>query len=138
MGEIETFIDGYRDAFVRGDVDALLERFAFPVQTLSVIDGAATIGASDREAWRGVIGYIVGAYGTLGVAAATSEVEVAEPLAGIRTARVHWRLRRADGEPVYDFTAVYTLASVDGVLLIVSVAHDELPRLGAALQAAEG
>ncbi len=44
-----------------------------------------------------------------------------------------WALQREDGEAVYDFTAVYTLARLDNGLRIVAAAHDELPKLQVAL-----
>jgi hypothetical protein len=37
------------------------------------------------------------------------------------------------GDPVYDFTAVYTLADLEDGTRIVAIAHDESPRLMAAV-----
>ncbi len=48
--------------------------------------------------------------------------------------RVQWALQRGDREPIYDFTAVYTLVRATGRLRIVALAHDELPKMQAALQ----
>ncbi len=62
-------------------------------------------------------------------------VDAAEPLRAVSVVRVLWELRREDHEPVYDFTAVYTLARTQGPSQIVAVAHDELPKMQAALQA---
>jgi len=49
--------------------------------------------------------------------------------------QVHWELQREDDRPIYDFTAVYTLTRTEGRLQIVSIAHDELPKLRAAMNA---
>ena len=62
-------------------------------------------------------------------------LEVLEPMDGVSVVRVQWALRREDGGSVYDFTAVYTLARVGGRLGIVSINHDELARMRAAIGA---
>ena len=49
--------------------------------------------------------------------------------------RVHWALQRANGDPIYDFTAVYSLARTEGRYRIVAIAHDELLKLRAAMGA---
>jgi hypothetical protein len=130
-----TFLDGYRAAFVRRDADALLDCFTYPVHVTSVAGGDATVSiAASRDEWRPVLDYLLDAYAKLGVAdAGVPELDVAEPLDGVAHARVHWQLRREDGSAVYDFTAVYTLARVDGALRVAAIAHDELPKLQAAL-----
>ena len=61
------------------------------------------------------------------------ELTVLDVTAMVVVVRVHWALRRDDGSDVYDFTSVYTLAHSDGSLRIAAVAHDELPKLTAAL-----
>ena len=55
--------------------------------------------------------------------------------AAVAVVRVHWALEREDGGPVYEFTALYTLARRDDRLSIIAIAHDELPKLQAALRA---
>lgn len=54
----------------------------------------------------------------------------------LASARVHWRLQREDGSAIYEFTAVYTLAGDDGQWRVAAIAHDELPKLTAALSGA--
>jgi hypothetical protein len=82
-----------------------------------------------------VLDGLLGAYRTLGVAEGVPlELEARELASGLRSARVHWELRREDGTAVYDFTAVYTLALLDGRWRAFSIAHDELPKLQAALE----
>jgi hypothetical protein len=41
MGTPQELIEQYRDAFSRGDLDALVEFFGFPSQVVSVTDAAA-------------------------------------------------------------------------------------------------
>ena len=127
----------YRDAFVRGDVDALVDCFAFPLQVASVVGDEVTVSVAVAEEWPGVLEGLLGAYRRLEVTdAVTRTLTVDEPVRGVAFVRVHWELQRAGGEPIYDFTALYTMARTDGRLRIVAIAHDELPRLHAALRTA--
>ncbi len=63
---------------------------------------------------------------------ALDRVEVTPRLASVR---IRWELRRRDGSAIYDFTAIYTLARIDGMWRLVAIAHDEVPKLQAALGA---
>lgn len=48
---------------------------------------------------------------------------------------MHWALQRADGNPIYAFMAVYTLAPTDNQYRSVAIVHDEPPKLRAAIGA---
>ena len=134
MSDARAFMENYRQAFLRFDRDALVDCFAFPVQVVSVGGGDTVIASVERDAWGGVIDGILGAYRTLGVAdGGPLELNVDDHLPRAGRAHVHWELRRDDGSVVYDFTALYTLAEVDGGLRVVGIVHDELPKLQAAL-----
>ncbi len=129
-------IERYRAAFTNGDLDALMDCFAFPLQVLSVAGDEVSITTAQLEQWPGVLARLLGAYERLGVTDCVPvSVDAAEPLRAVSVVRVLWELRREDHEPVYDFTAVYTLARTQGPSRIVAVAHDELPKMQAALQA---
>jgi hypothetical protein len=52
---------------------------------------------------------------------------------GLYVACVGWTLLRTDNLPVYDFEASYTLVASHGGLRISAIAHNEVPRLRAAL-----
>ena len=76
----------------------------------------------------------MGAYLLLGVArAAVRSLDVVAVSPGIAQALVHWDLRTADDRPVYDFHASYTVAETADGLRIAAVAHDEGPKLAAAV-----
>ena len=78
---------------------------------------------------------LLSAYKRLGVTDCVPRaVEISEPMDAVAVVRVHWALQRQDRKPVYDFSAVYTLALAASRLRIVALAHDELPKLQAALQ----
>ena len=51
---------------------------------------------------------------------------------------VHWSLRTAEDAEVYAFTASYTLADGAEGTRVVAIAHDETPKLQAAVARARG
>lgn len=136
MSAPQELMEQYRAAFVRADVRALVDCFTLPLQVLTITDGAASSSVAYDEEWPGVLDRLLGAYKRLGVTDCIPlGVEITEPMDGMAVVRVHWTLQRADREQVYDFTAVYTLALITGRLRIVALAHDELPKMRAALRA---
>lgn len=139
MSEAQDLVERYRGAFTRGDVGALVDCFAFPLQVVSATDGRAAVSVASREEWPRVLERILRAYGRLGVTACVPlAVETIEELDAVVVVRVRWALRREGGEPVYDFAALYTLGRVEGRLRIVALVHDEVPRMLAALERPAG
>jgi hypothetical protein len=135
----EAFIDAYRGTFETFDVAAIAAWYAFPVQVVGEGDGVAVTVVAAREAWTPQIERIVGAYRLLGVADAdVTRLEIDEVTPGIAHATVTWSLRTASGDPVYEFTASYTLADLPEGTRIVAIAHDETPKLLAAVARARG
>ena len=135
MSAPQDFMDKYRTAFKQADLSALVDCFAFPLQVVSVADGEASSSVASVDEWPAVLERLLGAYKRLGVTdCVPAAVEITEPMDAVAVMRVHWALQRADREPVYDFTAVYTLALATGRLRIVALAHDELPKMRKALQ----
>jgi hypothetical protein len=136
MSAPQQLMEQYRAAFVRADVGDLVDCFSFPLQVLTISDGESSPSIADGEEWPGVLDRLLGAYKRLGVTDCVPlATEIIEPIDAVAVVRVNWALLREDREPVYDFTAVYTLALVAGRLRIVALAHDELPKMRAALQA---
>ena len=135
MGAPREFVERYRTAFTQADLSALIDCFAFPLQVVSVIDGEALSSVAYVEDWSAVLERLLSAYQRLGVTDCVPRaVDISEPMDAVAVLRVHWALQREDREPLYDFTAVYTLALATGRLRIVALAHDELPKMQAALQ----
>lgn len=136
----EAFIDGYRRTFESFDVAAVAAHFAFPLQVASEGGDAVTVvSVPDAKAWRPQIERIVGAYRLLDVAGATvEELRVAEVTPRVAHAVVRWGLATADGSPVYAFTASYTLVDGPDGIGITAIAHDETPKLMAAVARARG
>lgn len=136
----EAFIDGYGRTFESFDVDAVVARFAFPLQVTGEGRHAVTVvSVPDATAWRPQIERLVGAYRLLGVATATVEaLNVAEVTPRVAHAMVRWALTTADGSAVYAFTASYTLVDGPDGTRITAIAHDETPKLMAAVARARG
>lgn len=135
----KAFIDRYRRTFETFDVDAITGCYAFPVLVVSQADDVTTTSVPAADGWRPQVERIVAAYRLLGVSGATvASLEIAAVAPGIAHATVTWSLHRASGEPVYDFTASYTLADLTEGTRIVAIAHDEAPKLRAAVAGARG
>jgi hypothetical protein len=135
MSASQEFMEQYRSAFKHADLSALVDCFAFPLQVVTVTDGEASSSVAYGEEWPSVLERLLGAYKRLGVLDCVPlAVEVTEPMDAVTVMRVQWALQRGDREPIYDFTAVYTLVRATGRLRIVALAHDELPKMQAALQ----
>lgn len=135
----EAFIDTYRRTFESFEVAAITALYAFPVQLVGEAGGVSVVVVAAAEAWAAQVERIVGAYRLLGVSGATvRRLDVAEVTPGIAHATVTWSLRTSAGDPVYDFTASYTPADLAEGTRIVALAHDESPKLAAAVARARG
>jgi hypothetical protein len=131
---LHAFVDEYRKAFTRSDTRRLAELFAFPLQVVSATDDGVEIRAFGRDEWNSVLGALLDTYRSLGVSdGEIAALEVTELGPHIASVHVCWELRRADRSGIYDFTALYTLAQLDGRWRVAGIAHDEGPRLRAVL-----
>jgi hypothetical protein len=131
---VEAFFDEYRRTFASFDVPAIAALFAFPVHVTSEADGVTVTSVATVEEWIPLVDRIVRAYQLIGVAdAAPLSLQTVRITPRILHAVVHWALGRADGTPVYEFAASYTLATTGEHMRIVALAHDETPRLLAAV-----
>jgi hypothetical protein len=129
------FLDSYRSAYERGDIDAIVDLFAFPCHVTGDGDPASLEVARSREEWKPIIERIVDAYQKIGVKTATIESVWTDNISPhLAVVRVGWHLKNAEGSTLYEFTSVYTLAEVDDRLRVSAVVHDELPKLRAALR----
>ena len=134
--EIHRFFDDYRATFTRYDSGALADLFAFPLHVVSDTESITPTSIASRDDWLGVLGGLLDAYRTLGVSdGELLEFDVTEVTPRLASVRARWELRREDGGAIYDFTSVYTLATIDGAWRVAAIAHDELPKLQAALGA---
>jgi hypothetical protein len=138
-GAVTAFVDGYRRAFETFDLDAICGLFAFPLQVVGDAGEVGIVVVTSREAWQPQVERIVGAYRLLGAASSAIEsLEVTEVTPRVAHATVRWRLRDRDGGTIYAFTASYTLAETADGPRVVAIAHDETPKLAAAVAKARG
>jgi hypothetical protein len=125
----EHLIEEYRSAFLRADLDGLVNCFGFPLQVTSVTEDEVTISVAGSQDWPVVLNGLLGFYRHLQVAEAVMlEVDSFALMDGVTAVRVHWDLQRIDGSSIYNFTAVYTVGRLDGTVKIIAIAHDELVR----------
>ncbi|HYD52028.1 MAG TPA: hypothetical protein VEA99_05350 [Gemmatimonadaceae bacterium] len=129
------FLDSYRAAFERRDIDGIVDLFTFPCHVTGDGEPASLEIASSREDFRPIIQRILDAYERIGLKSPTIESVWTDTISPrLAVVRVGWHLRNADEATLYEFTSVYTLAEVEGRLRVSAVAHDELPKLRAALR----
>ena len=135
MPDAQGFLDSYVQTFTRFERDALMPFFTFPLHVVSVTDDGAVVSVAQESEWPAVLDGLLGAYKALGVAGAEPlDVTAHELGSSVLSVRVHWNLQRADGSTVYEFTAIYTVVTGDDhAMRVAAIAHDELPKLGAAL-----
>jgi hypothetical protein len=89
-----------------------------------------------REAWLPQVERLVTAYRAIGVhAPEILELQVTELTRQRAQAVVHWALVDGAGARIYEFNGAYTLADLSRGLRITAIAHNETPRLRAAIGA---
>ena len=130
----ELFLSDYRETFERFDVAAVAAFFAFPLQVTGDAAEVTVVSVPTLEAWLPQIERIVGAYRLLGVAwASPGDIRIRLVTERIAQVTVDWELDDAQHDCVYDFNASYTLADFGAGLRITAIAHNERPKLTAAL-----
>jgi len=136
MDPVREFMQRYRDAFVRGDVDGLLDFYGFPMQLVGTGPAVPAVSVVGEEDWQATVRSLVRAYRRLRVSpASTGEFTITRPVPDVASVQAHWALRGPQDEPIYDFTALYTVVDAENGLRIVAIVHDELPKITAALKA---
>jgi hypothetical protein len=129
-----SFFQSYTAAFEHADASAILDHFAFPCHITSEAQEVTLTAIASREEGSRLVGQLLDMYRNVDVATArVLEVGVSEISPRLLLALVHWGLDDEAGARVYAFEAAYTLASIDGVLRISAIAHNEIPRYRATL-----
>jgi hypothetical protein len=132
---VERFLDDYRAAFQRRDAAAVTSFNAFPCQVTGEADAVTVTSIASAEAWTPLVERIIGAYRLLGVERADiAELRVLALTPRLAQAAVRWVLVDGAGATVYEFDASYALADLGDGLQITAIAHNETPRLRAAVE----
>jgi hypothetical protein len=137
MQSPQAFIETYKTTFETFRAPDIVEHFAFPLHlTADIGDGVTLSVAPSKEQWTQQLEGLLAGYRKLGVSrSSVRSLDVTEVSPSVAQARVHWALRTAEDRPIYEFHSSYTLARFGDALRVVAIAHDELPRLRAALAA---
>lgn len=127
-------LERYRAAFEGGNVGGVLDCCRCPLQVVSVDAGDPSISIAGEADWALNVRRLLDTYRRLGLSdAVMADISVSPLLDAMATAQVRWALHSSSGELIYDFTAVYTVVESDVGPRIIAVAHDEMPKLRAAL-----
>ena len=131
---VQEFLDAYRAAFEAFHAAAIADLFSYPCHITSGEPELAVATIPDREAWIPQVERLVAAYRAIGVRSAkVLKLQVVELTPRLAQAGVHWGLRDQEGKAIYDFDASYTLADFGQGMRIKAIAHNETPRLRAAI-----
>jgi hypothetical protein len=131
---VQQFLDAYRAGFEAFDVEAIVDLFSYPCQITSDA-GGVTVTTVTREAWVPQIDRLVAAYREIGVCTAeVLELHLIELTSLVAQVSVHWGLADGEGRSIYDFDASYTVADRGDGMRITAIAHNEMPRLRAAVE----
>lgn len=129
------FLDAYRAAFEAFDPAAIADLFTYPCAIISDASEAAVTVVPSREAWIPRLERLIEAYRALGVRwAEPVTVKATELGSRLVQLTVHWRLMATDATPLYEFDAAYTLADRGAGFRVAAIAHNETPRLRAAIE----
>jgi hypothetical protein len=139
---VEAFFESYAAAFVRQDAPAVAELFTYPLHVASDTGGTVHLQTATAEAWPETLAQLLAMYRAIDVGAARVSALTIHALSPrLVHARVVWSLHARAGRPLYEFTALYTLAWHESSFRVAAIAHDEIPqyrRCVARLQADQG
>lgn len=137
MGEIkkvQAFVDAYRMAFEAFDAEVIADLFFYPCQVTSDAGEIGVVTVPTRDVWLPQLERLLETYRSIGVRSAeVVELQVVELTPRLAQAAITWRLVDGSGQPLYDFDAAYTLGDPGAGLRITAIAHNETPRLRAAV-----
>jgi hypothetical protein len=129
------FLDAYQRAFEALDAPAIADLFLYPSHVTSDAGEVEVRAIPSREEWLPQVERLVGAYRAVGVRSAEARAVDSVTLTPLLTqVRVRWGLVDEVGDTIYEFDAAYTLAGIAGDFRIAALAHNELPRLRAAVE----
>jgi ketosteroid isomerase-like protein len=127
--DIRAFFTTYCTAFIRRDAPAIAGHFADQVHVASETGKSVRIQVQSSDEWRKTIDQILEMYRAINVASAEVTAMSVQPVSSrLVQASLQWALRDANGAPLYEFDALYTLARHSEKFRIVAIAHNETPQ----------
>jgi hypothetical protein len=132
--KVQEFLDAYCSAFEAFDVAAVADLFSYPCQIAGGEPEVTVTTLANRDVWLPQIERLLAAYRAIGVhSAEVRELRAVELTPRLAQAAVRWALLDQEREAIYDFDACYTLADFGQGMRITAIAHNETPRLRAAI-----
>jgi hypothetical protein len=126
---VTAFFESYRLAFERLDAPAIAEHFAYPSHITSDTGQIVLIPIASQPQWTAQIEQLLGMYRAIGFrSASVLNLALTELSPRLVQVLVHWALYGDDAGLLYDFQALYTLATINTTLRITTIAHNELVR----------
>jgi hypothetical protein len=136
---VNAFFESYRAAFERFDAPAIADHFAYPSHVTSDTGEIVLMAVAGRQDWIAQVERLIGMYRAIKVSSArVLDLVTTELSPRLIQARIHWALHDGAGRDLYDFDAIYTLASINGALRITAISHNEIPRYRACLARLQG
>ncbi|MDQ6870475.1 MAG: hypothetical protein M3037_00520 [Gemmatimonadota bacterium] len=127
--DVRAFFTTYCTAFIRGDAPAIARHFAEEVHVASETGKTVRVQVETSDEWRKTIDHLLGMYRAINFGSAeVKEMSILPLSSRLVQASLHWALRDANLEPLYEFDALYTLARHSETFRIIAIAHNEIPQ----------
>jgi ketosteroid isomerase-like protein len=127
--DVRAFFTTYCTAFIRRDARAIARHFADQVYVASETGKSVRVQVENGDEWRKTIDHLLEMYLAIKVASAeVKEMSIHPVSSRLVQASLHWAIRDADGAPLYEFDALYTLARHSETFRIIAIAHNEIPQ----------
>ena len=134
--EIKDFFESYGAAFERRDPEEISKHFAYPAHVATEGHQVMLTPVLSSSEWTHQLKRLLEMYQRIDVRTARILAISVTPLSSLLVhARLRWGLGDSHGERLYDFDAVYTLGRFGHEWKVIAIAHNELPRYWACLEA---
>jgi hypothetical protein len=124
------FLATYRKAFEAYDTKAIVDHYVFPCTVIGDAGTIAPIMYKDAEQLSAGVDYIQSLHREIGYRSGRSLLleitELSPRLAGVMLRN---QMRDEHGKALYDFQGFYSLVLTEAGYRIVSISHNQLPRL---------
>lgn len=127
--DVRSFFETYRAAWEQLEPLFIASLFAYPCHIASDAEEVTLFSVPTQEVLSDQLTHMLRLYRQLGASSAQIlSLQTTELSSRLTQAVVHWQLHDAAGHPLYDFRAMYTLATMAGQRRIVAIAHNEIPQ----------
>lgn len=131
---VRAFFTKYVSAYIRQDAKAVCGHFAELVHLSADTGTQVTAHVAKKDEMLKTVTHLLEMYRAIGFGSAEVLALATDELSPrLVQARLLWLLRNKEGEPLYEFDAMYTLARHTEIFRIIALAHNEIPRYKQAL-----